>query len=111
MGIQATFQSCYRDANEPGLQACYEKALNDMFFITLAGSGGTGPGSLSNGNMFSPEQAIIDLEMDLEMSELFGGFEVSKQALGLETVLETKFKGDTIVSSEHTMKHYKAVLP
>ncbi len=111
-GCQVRMMDWYRDANEPGLQACYEFAFIGMFFHALvAGGGHSEIGGLGNGNVFSPEQAVMDVEMMNEVREVFHGFEVSEEALALDTILEAGFDHKKIMESNHTFRHFRENLP
>lgn len=110
-GCEVGMMDWYRDANEPGLQACYEFAFIRIFFHALIGQGHSEIGGIGNGNVFSPEQAVIDVEMMNEVMELFHGFEVSEEALALETILEAGFDQKKIIESKHTFKHFRENLP
>ena len=111
LGIDVALQIWYRDANEPGLQACYEYASALTLFQMLVGREGPHVGGLSDGNMFSPEQAVFDAEMHAEFCDLFSGFEVSEDALGIETILDAKSDGDRLLGSDHTIRHLPNALP
>ncbi len=101
----------YRDANEPGMQACYEWALLNAFHRCVDGSMGSEIGGLSNGNLFSPEQAVLDMEMTGELNEMMSGFEFSEEALGLDVIMEARHDGKAYMEHPHTLKHFREVLP
>ncbi len=101
----------YRDANEPGMQACYEWALLNAFHRCVDGPMGSEIGGLSNGNLFSSEQAVLDMEMEAEFSEMISGFEFSEEALGLDVIMEARHDGKAYMTHPHTLKHFRQVLP
>ncbi len=101
----------YRDANEPGMQACYEWALLNAFHRCIDGSMSSEIGGLSNGNLFSPEQAVLDMEMEAELNEMMSGFEFSEEAMGLDVITEARHSSKAYMEHPHTLKHFREVLP
>ncbi len=111
LGVQVDFLTFYREANEPGLQACYEMAMAATFFKALKGGGSPGLGSLACSNLFSPEQAVMDAQILLENLDLFSDFDTSEAALGLEAILDAGFESDTFLTHDHTLGRYRDELP
>jgi len=101
----------YRDANEPGMQACYEWALLNAFHRCVDGPMSSEIGGLANGNLFSPEQAVLDMEMEAELNEMMSGFEFSEEDLGLNVIMEARHDGKAYMEHPHTLKHFRDVLP
>ncbi len=112
IGVDAWPLTWYRDANEPGLQAAYEFAFNGLFFSglhrpnTFAEIGG-----LCNGNMLSPQQALIDMEIIKEFAELTHGFEASDEALGVDEIVAARFEQGVHMSTEHTIEYMQDGIP
>jgi trimethylamine--corrinoid protein Co-methyltransferase len=110
-GCDISALTCYRDANEPGMQACYEYAFLSLLFHSVTGPHYFEPGMLANGNLFSPEQAILDIHMMGEVQELFGGFECTDAALGLNVLEDAGLQHRGILEHPHTLGHFHEVLP
>ena len=97
----------YREANEPGMQACYEYGMSQAFWTALRGREYPEVGGLSCGNMFSPEQAIMDIEIIKELDELASGFESSDEAVGVDEIITAGFEQGYHMSSDHTIAHMR----
>jgi len=101
----------YRDANEPGMQACYEWALLNLFHGCVGGEMQTEVGGLANGNLFSPEQAVLDMAMVGEANQFFSGFEFNERAIGLDLILEARHDAKAYLTHQHTLDHFRDMLP
>ena len=101
----------YRDANEPGMQACYEWGMLNMFHHSFSGPGATEVGGLANGNMFSPEQAVMDIAMEEDAGQILGGFEFNHDAIGLDLMLEAGHDVEAYLTHPHTLAHCRQVPP
>ena len=110
-GAHVSHARGYREANEPGMQACYEWALLNAFHRCVDGPMGSEIGGLANGNLFSPEQAVLDMEMEAEFSQMLSGFEFSEEALGLDLILEARHEAKAYLTHPHTLNHFREVLP
>ena len=111
LGVGATPLTWYREANEPGLQAAYEFGAATAFFSSTLSRCNPEIGGLSCGNVFSPHQAVMDVEIAKEFNELMSGFEVSDEALGLESVIDGRFEQGVHMASEHTIQHMMEGVP
>ncbi len=109
-GAQLSYNRAYRDANEPGMQACYEWALLNMFHGCLDGTFGSEVGGLANGNLFSPEQAVIDMEMAADASQFFTGFACEDEDAAVEVILEARHKSKAYMEHPHTLNHFRESL-
>ena len=107
LGVASPFLTWYRDANEPGLQACYEFGFNQAFFSGLYRRCHTEIGGLGNGNIFSPEQAVMDMEIALEYDNLLAGFDAGDDMVGLEEILNAGYEQGHHLSSDHTLEHMR----
>ena len=103
LGIECSSYEGYREANEPGLQACYEYGMSQAFWSSLRRRDFPEVGGLSCGNMWSPEQAILDIEMIKEFAELAGGFDASDEAVAVDDIIAAGFEQGYHVASEHTI--------
>jgi len=98
-------------AKLPGAQAVFEKTFKTL---TAAINTAQDPfneliGILDTGNMFSPVQAMIDLEFGEAMWRFAKGeIEVSDESIGLETIKDVGIdKGRTYLNTNHTLKYFK----
>ena len=107
IGAQATSYTCLREANEPGLQACYEFGYAQAFWSALNYRVTPEIGGLSNANMWSPEQAIMDIEIIKEFEELTSGFDASDEAVAVDEIIAAGFEQGHHMASEHTLKHMR----
>ena len=101
----------YRDANEPGMQACYEWGMLNMFHRSFSGPGATEVGGLADGNLFSPEQAVMDIAMEEDAGQIFGGFEFNHDAIGLDLILEAGHDVEAYVTHPHTLARCRQAPP
>jgi len=107
LGVQTSSYFGYREANEPGLQACYEYGCAQAFFSALKSRMYPEVGGLCCGNMWSPEQAIMDIEMIKEFEELISGFDASDEAVAVDEIIAAGFEQGHHMASEHTLKHMR----
>ena len=107
IACECNYSTHYRDANEPGLQACYEYGYAQAFFSALKWRTCPEIGGLCCGNMFSPEQAILDIEIIKEFDELLSGFDASDEAAAVEEIIAAGFEQGYHMSSEHTLAHMR----
>lgn len=111
IGADATFLIFYRDANEPGMQAVYEFGIAQAFFSSIYTRCTPDIGGLGNGSIFSPHQAVLDIEVVKEFNELLYGFEVAEEVLGTEDVVQAGFVPGFHMSSELTLKRMRDEVP
>jgi trimethylamine:corrinoid methyltransferase-like protein len=65
-------------------------------------------GALDNGAVFSPTQAMIDLEMNEAQWKFNRGIEVDDEACAVDLIQELAFcERQTYLESEHTLKHFR----
>jgi len=109
-GLVLNVEPAYIEAKVPGLQAAFMKTFRQMAFgCTVSNS--LPIGLLDNGSVFSPAQAMIDLDVNRAMYEFARGIEVNDDTLCVELINELEFceKG-TYLESEHTLHHFRSVL-
>lgn len=99
-GVDTELLTWYRDANEPGLQACYEFGMAQSFFSGLTGRCSPELGGLSNGNIFSPHQAVLDIELLKEYNELTAGFEGALSDTEAEEIVAAVTEPDIHLTSD-----------
>ena len=101
--------TCYRDANEPGMQACYEFSLIHGFWRAAQRPAGFTCGHLGNGNVFSPTQVPLDIAMARDMDDITRPFEVTEETLGLEAA--TAATAGHLMDHPFTLEHFREELP
>jgi trimethylamine--corrinoid protein Co-methyltransferase len=95
------------DANFPGIQAGYEKALTGMS-VMLAGATLIGNlGFLRACETFSYEQLVIDNEIVSMLNRYVKGFYVTEETLALDVIKEVGIGGH-FLSHQHTLKYFKS---
>lgn len=99
----------YVEAKIPGLQAAFMKTYRQMAF----GSTVSLPlpiGGLDNCAVFSPTQAMIDLEMNEAIYKLYRGMEIDEDTCAVDEINELAFcERSNYLESEHTVKHFRSV--
>ena|GEM_PF-1280609 len=111
LGVNTAFNTWYREANEPGMQALYEFGMAQSLFSSLYVRCAAEIGGLCNGNVFSPHQAVLDIEAMKEFNELLYGFDVSEEAFGLDEIVNARFEQGLHMGTEHTVKYMKDGIP
>lgn len=108
-GIVHNVEPAYVEAAVPGIQAAFMKVYRQMALGSMAGL----PlpiGLLDNGAVFSPTQAMIDLEMNEAVYKLAQGMEVDEDALCLDLIHERDFcRHGTYLETDHTLRHFRRV--
>jgi trimethylamine--corrinoid protein Co-methyltransferase len=99
----------YVEAKRPGLQAGFMKAYRQMAF----GSTVSLPlpiGALDNCAVFSPTQAMIDLEMNEAIYQFTRGLEVNDDTCAVDLIHELGFcERRSYLETEHTLRHFRDV--
>ena len=107
LGVAVHPYEAYREANEPGLQACYEFGTGQAFWSIMYRRYIQEVGGLSCGNMWSPEQAIMDIEIVKEFDELMSGFDASDEAVAVDDIIAAGFEQGYHMTTEHMMKNMR----
>jgi trimethylamine--corrinoid protein Co-methyltransferase len=96
----------YLDAPYPGAQSLAEKALK---FSAGAAQGRLGfpVGLLAGGKRFSPEQAVLDLEIAAAIRRMYAPVEVDAAAMAVEAIRRVGIGGE-FLSDAHTLEHFRA---
>jgi trimethylamine:corrinoid methyltransferase-like protein len=98
--------TCYRDANEPGLQAAFEFAMVHCFWRFLDRASAFGLGHLGNGSVFSATQAPLDMAASLEFEEFTRPFEISEETIGLDAI-QAASEGALLMDHSSTLEHFR----
>jgi len=107
-GIDAGVGTVYIDAKVPGAQASIERTFK--IFATLAcGKATYSCGIIEGGRTFSPEQAMIDIEIGKCIHRFVRGIAVDDATLAVDLVREVGIGGE-FISHPHTLKNYRSEL-
>ncbi len=109
-GIVCNVEPAYIEAKVPGIQAAFMKTFRQM----ALGSTVSHPlpiGLLDNGSVFSPTQAMIDLDVSKAIYGFARGIEVNEDTLCVELINDLEFceKG-TYLESDHTLRYFREIL-
>jgi trimethylamine--corrinoid protein Co-methyltransferase len=109
-GLVLNVEPAYLEAKCPGIQAAFAKSYRQMAFGATASSS-LPIGLLDNGAVFSPTQAMLDLDANRAMYKFAQGIEVSDETLGLGVINDLGFcEKTTYLETEHTLNHFRSVL-
>lgn len=106
-GLVHNVEPGYVEAKVPGMQAAFMKTYRQMAF------GGTVSwplpiGALDNAAVFSPTQAMIDLEMNEAMYKFARGIDVNDDTCAVDLINDLVFcEQRTYLESAHTLKHFR----
>jgi trimethylamine:corrinoid methyltransferase-like protein len=108
-GIVHNIEPAYVEAKVPGLQAAFMKTFRQMAFGGMA-SLPLPIGLLDNGAVFSPTQAMIDLEVNQAIYQLARGIEVDDDTTCVDLINQLGLcTRGTYLETEHTLKHFREV--
>jgi len=102
----------YIGAKAPGIQATMERAFKTMSLGSMFGGfGSVGAGILDNGNVFSPTQAMMDIEYGRMLRHFNRGIEVTEELIGFDTIQSVAGSGrNMFLDTEHTVEHFRDAL-
>lgn len=104
-------KASYINAKVPGLQAAYERTFKQMALASATGGLGLHLGSLDGAAIFSPEQAMIDLDLCRGLYDFYKGIELSDDTLALDEIDAVGIgEGKTFMATDHTLKHFRDAL-
>jgi len=67
-------------------------------------------GALDNGAVFSPTQAMLDLETNEALHKFYSGMDVTDETMCLDLIAEMEFGARrTYLDTEHTLRHFRQV--
>jgi len=98
--------------NRPGLQAVYQNFFAAAAYARLTGDLAIpypGMGTLDNGGVGSPTQLMLDLEIRKSQFALREQIEVSEETLRYEEVCQRIASGETFLTSDHTLDHFRSL--
>lgn len=106
-GLVHNVEPAYVEAKTPGMQAASMKVYRQM----ALGSTVSLPlaiGALDSAAVFSPTQAMIDLELNEAIHKFYQGMEVNDETLCLDLITELEFCADrTYLEEEHTVRNFR----
>lgn len=109
-GLVLNVDPAYCEAKRPGLQASFMKTFRQMAFGCTA-SLALPIGLLDNGSVFSPTQAMIDLDANRAMYKFAQGITVNEETMCVDLINELEFcQKRTYLESKHTLDHFREVL-
>jgi trimethylamine--corrinoid protein Co-methyltransferase len=100
----------YIDAALPGIQAAHERTYRAMAIAAFTGEHFRmgGQGTLDAGQVFSPEQFILERDMGDGLWQLGLGIEVSEETLSVETIEAVGIGlGRSYLDTEQTLRHWR----
>ncbi len=107
-GLVHNVEPAYVEAKVPGIQAAAMKVYRQM----ALGSTVSLPlpiGVLDSAAVFSPTQAMIDLEVNEGIYKFHRGIEVSEEAMCLDLIADLEFcTRKTYLETEHTVSHFRS---
>jgi trimethylamine--corrinoid protein Co-methyltransferase len=110
-GIRIGLCMGYTDATVPGMQAINDKMLKSHAYGLFLDSIGGQSGTLSAGNIYSPTQQIIDLELNRQTAQLARGIEVSSITLALEEIEQyARDISQSFMMMDHTAHNWRGEL-
>jgi trimethylamine---corrinoid protein Co-methyltransferase len=109
-GTDCLIGTGYTNADHPGNRAHAEK-MQKFLLSFLAGHTTYPVGLLRSGSVFSPEQALVDLELCRLIHDQFAR-RLATELLGeiVEVVHEAGIRGDSL-GSDFTLRHYREFSP
>lgn len=110
-GLVLNVEPGYVEAKCPGLQAAFMKTYRQMALGCTA-TCSLPVGTLDNAAVFSPTQAMIDLDVSKAIYMFSQGIEVNDETMCLDLIKELEFgeKKGAYIETEHTLRHFRDVL-
>jgi trimethylamine--corrinoid protein Co-methyltransferase len=110
-GMRIGLCAGYTDAKIPGIQAMHDKMLKALAYGLFTDQIGGQTGTLEAGNIYSPTQQVIDLELNREVAQLARGMEVNDETLALAEIEQffLQERGSFLLM-DHTLKHWREAL-
>lgn len=109
-GLVVNVEPAYLEAKCPGMQAAFMKTYRQTAFASTVSSS-LPIGLLDNGSVFSPVQAMIDLDMNRALFKLGQGVEINDDTLCVDLIQEMAFcEREAYLQTEHTLNHFRSVI-
>lgn len=108
-GLVHNVEPAYVEAKTPGIEAAMMKAYRQMAFGATV-SLPLAIGALDSAAVFSPAQAMLDLEFNEGIYKFFQGIDVDAESMALDVIAEMGFcANETYLQAEHTAEHFRRV--
>jgi trimethylamine--corrinoid protein Co-methyltransferase len=105
-GVSGGGHSGNSDAKLPSTEAGAQKALSAIPTLLAGGRASIGAGLLSIDEVCSPIQMVLDNEFIGALKHLTKEFEVTEDAIGLDTILEVG-PGGHFLDTDHTLRYFR----
>lgn len=112
-GVNVSLDRCgsYINAKVPGLQCAYERTFKQMALASATGSLGMHLGSLDGAAIFSPEQAMLDLDLCRGIWDFYRGIEINSGTLALDEIAKVGIgEGKSYMDTDHTFERFRDAL-
>jgi trimethylamine--corrinoid protein Co-methyltransferase len=108
-GLVVNVEPAYLEAKCPGIQAAFMKTYRQMALAATVSSS-LPIGLLDNGSVFSPTQAMIDLDVNRAIYQLGQGVEINDRTLCVDLINELEFcEEKAYLETEHTLQHFRNI--
>lgn len=94
------------DGNMPGGQACFERGMLNFRNLISGLPNYMGGGYLCQGQIYSMEQLIVDIEIAKWMERFSRGIEINEETLGVKQIREAGIGGN-FLESDYTLNCFK----
>jgi trimethylamine---corrinoid protein Co-methyltransferase len=109
-GLVLNVEPGYIEATAPGIEAAWMKCFRQMAFGCTV-SHPLPLGLLDNGAVFSPAQAMLDLDANRAMHMLSAGAAINDETLCVDLIAAMGFcDGSSYLTTDHTADHFREVL-
>ena len=109
-GMVVNVEPAYLEAKCPGMQAAFMKTYRQMALAATVSSS-LPIGLLDNGSVFSPTQAMIDLDVNRAIYQLGQGVEINDCTLCVDLINDLEFcQEKAYLEAEHTLRHFRNIV-
>lgn len=108
-GLVHNVEPAYVEAKTPGIEASMMKAYRQMALGATV-SLPLAIGALDSAAVFSPTQAMLDLDFNEAIYKFFRGMDVNDKTMCLDLIAEMEFCAkETYLQTDHTAEHFRHV--
>jgi trimethylamine--corrinoid protein Co-methyltransferase len=108
-GMVVNVEPAYLEAKCPGMQAAFMKTFRQMALGATVSSS-LPIGLLDNGSVFSPVQAMIDLDMNRALYKFGRGLNFNDESLCVDLINKMAFcEHGAYLETSHTLHHFRSV--
>jgi trimethylamine--corrinoid protein Co-methyltransferase len=109
-GLSLGVEPAYIEGRTPGIQTTFMKIFRQMAFASSAAMS-LPVGLLDNATVFSPAQAMLDLDLNRAVYGFARGMDVNDETMCVDLINDRTFcEKQTYLESEHTLRHFREVL-